>query len=337
MPGLPSVMLRRTFSPGDVVRAFGEFRREHAPDQPGGDARGAGSGRLGRSDPPGAGACSAGDEAGEAEQRRPAGDGSVFIHGAHRTAAACESVENRLRLDAVPHTGPMSLREKAELLRALHAGPGSSCCRTPGTSRAPESSRMPARGRWRRRVPGWQRARLSGRRGDPADEMLWLVERIARRCRSPVSADLEAGYGAPSETAVAAIAAGVAGLNLEDSRRRGLDPAGERSRGGCGVGAGAADRAGVPLVINARTDVFLRGDGSGRRGRAGNAYLEAGADCIFAIGVADVGTIGSLVRAINGAGRAFSPAPAGPRLPSSRLWACAASASGRGRCAPRRR
>jgi 2-methylisocitrate lyase-like PEP mutase family enzyme len=63
----------------------------------------------------------------------------------------------------------------------------------------------------------------------------------------------------------------------------------------------AGDRAGVPLVINARTDVFLRGDGSvDEAAGRGNAYLQAGADCVFAIGVADRETIASLVGAIDG-------------------------------------
>ena len=61
----------------------------------------------------------------------------------------------------------------------------------------------------------------------------------------------------------------------------------------------------VPLVVNARTDVFLIGTGDPARRfeqavlRA-NAYRQAGADCLFLIGVSDARTIADLVQAING-------------------------------------
>src|SRR5215210_6979232 len=51
----------------------------------------------------------------------------------------------------------------------------------------------------------------------PVEEMLRVVERIAAAVPVPVTADLEAGYGDAPRTAVAALAAGAAGMNLEDS------------------------------------------------------------------------------------------------------------------------
>ena len=91
----------------------------------------------------------------------------------------------------------------------------------------------------------------------------------------------------------------------------------------------AADSAGVPLVINARTDVFLLGIGekAGRYehavGRA-NAYLEAGADCLFVPAVRDAETIAALVRGIKGpinilAGPGTPPAPELERLGVARV------------------
>jgi 2-methylisocitrate lyase-like PEP mutase family enzyme len=61
----------------------------------------------------------------------------------------------------------------------------------------------------------------------------------------------------------------------------------------------------VSLVVNARTDVYLRGIGEpGERFehavRRANAYRAAGADCLFVPGVRDAETIGRLARAING-------------------------------------
>ena len=48
----------------------------------------------------------------------------------------------------------------------------------------------------------------------------------------------------------------------------------------------AAVAAGIDLVINARTDTYLFGDGSGTTERA-KLYAEAGADVLFVPGVVD--------------------------------------------------
>ena len=148
----------------------------------------------------------------------------------------------------------------------------------------------------------------------PRDEMLRVVERIARAVSVPVTADLEAGYG-PRTTDVAetvrlAIGAGVVGMNLEDcieahdggaDRLLSVDAATER----VAAARAAADAAGIRFVVNARTDVFLRdvGDPGSRLGHAverANAYRAAGADSLFVPGVRDAETIGALARAIDG-------------------------------------
>jgi 2-methylisocitrate lyase-like PEP mutase family enzyme len=139
------------------------------------------------------------------------------------------------------------------------------------------------------------------------DEMIAVVERIARAVGVPVTADLEAGYGDAGATAEAAIAAGAVGLNLEDGNEDGDDPLvptevhAERIKAVREV----ADRDAVPLVINARTDVFLRQVGKrwdrfDRAVERANAYLDAGADCAFLVGVADAELIRRLVEAIEG-------------------------------------
>src|SRR5258705_11470151 len=58
----------------------------------------------------------------------------------------------------------------------------------------------------------------------PVEEMLRVVERIAAAVDVPVTADLEAGYGDAPRTAAAALAAGAAGMNLEDSSADVLTP-----------------------------------------------------------------------------------------------------------------
>ena len=56
----------------------------------------------------------------------------------------------------------------------------------------------------------------------------------------------------------------------------------------------AAVAAGIDLVINARTDTYLFGDGTGTLERA-KLYAEAGADVLFVPGVVDAATIRELV------------------------------------------
>jgi 2-methylisocitrate lyase-like PEP mutase family enzyme len=142
-------------------------------------------------------------------------------------------------------------------------------------------------------------------------EMLEVVKRIVQAVSVPVSADVEAGYGetveAALETAKAVLAAGAVGLNFEDASDSDgnelvdLSLQVEKIRAMRKLGA-ATD---VHLVINARTDVFLRGVGDPATRlehavRRANAYLQAGADCLFVPGVSDRETIARLVLEIEG-------------------------------------
>jgi 2-methylisocitrate lyase-like PEP mutase family enzyme len=142
-------------------------------------------------------------------------------------------------------------------------------------------------------------------------EMADAVRRIARRLTVPLTADMEGGYGddaaSAAETVRAVIAAGAVGLNLEDGTHRPGRPLLEMEVQVERVWAArrAADEEGVPVVLNARTDVYLAavGDEAGRfehAVRRANAYREAGADCLFVPGVSDAATIAALARAVNG-------------------------------------
>jgi 2-methylisocitrate lyase-like PEP mutase family enzyme len=126
----------------------------------------------------------------------------------------------------------------------------------------------------------------------PVEEMLAVVGRIARAVDVPVSADLEAGYGDPAATARAAVEAGVAGLNLEDK-------AGPREEHVERIRAVRAE-VGEELVLNARIDVFLHGTDLDDAVARATAYLAAGADCTFPIGVTDRATIAALAERIEG-------------------------------------
>ena len=138
-------------------------------------------------------------------------------------------------------------------------------------------------------------------------EMLAQVARIARAVKVPVTADVEAGYGERSEdaaqTAREVVQAGAVGMNFEDGTDDPQHPLIdlplqlERIR----AIREAAVKAGVPMVLNARTDVFLaqvgppesRYDHALQRLRA---YRDAGADCVFAPGLRDPETIQRLVK-----------------------------------------
>ncbi|MGW1875528.1 isocitrate lyase/PEP mutase family protein [Streptomyces sp. NPDC001975] len=144
--------------------------------------------------------------------------------------------------------------------------------------------------------------------GDRVDRttMIRRIGEIAAEVRIPVSADLEDGFGAAPETVAETIsmtlAAGAAGGNIEDftgDRSRPLhDPelAADRIR----AAREAVDTADEPFVLVGRTDVLLTGGPLDQAVRRANAYLAAGADCAFVPGAADAGTIGTLVREIDG-------------------------------------
>jgi 2-methylisocitrate lyase-like PEP mutase family enzyme len=145
----------------------------------------------------------------------------------------------------------------------------------------------------------------------PRDEMLAVVHRIAEAVAVPVTADMEAGYGltpeAVADSARQAVSAGAVGMNLEDGipgrPDRLFEVSQQKEKIRAVVEAGQAVR--VPFVLNARTDVFLHSIGPAETRLAHalerlNAYREAGAQCVFAPGVADERTIAELVRGLEG-------------------------------------
>jgi 2-methylisocitrate lyase-like PEP mutase family enzyme len=146
---------------------------------------------------------------------------------------------------------------------------------------------------------------LLGRAGTVA-----IYRELASAVEVPVNADGEKGYGGPAEipeTVRQFVAAGLAGMNLEDSAER---------------ASGAPPRL-VPLEVmltkieafmqtkrelgsefflNARVDVFgtvsSHQEGLDEAIRRGNAYAEAGADCIFILRPGDAAAIRTLVQEI---------------------------------------
>ncbi len=135
------------------------------------------------------------------------------------------------------------------------------------------------------------------------DEMLEVVARIARSVTVPVSADVEAGYGDPLETARAVVAAGAIGMNLEDVCGDSGDTLMDLSIQTAVIREIRALE--LPLVVNARTDVYLANIGEPetrltRTLERLNAFRDAGADCLFAPGVTDAETISVLAAHLRG-------------------------------------
>jgi 2-methylisocitrate lyase-like PEP mutase family enzyme len=127
------------------------------------------------------------------------------------------------------------------------------------------------------------------------DDLLTRVAQVTAAVDVPVSVDIESGYGEPAERLIdGLLSVGAVGFNLEDTVHR----EGKRLRSVeehaelVGRLRSAADAAGVHVVINARTDLFLRGDGddADRVDRAIarlSACAAAGADSLFPAGLRD--------------------------------------------------
>jgi len=145
----------------------------------------------------------------------------------------------------------------------------------------------------------------------PRDEFLGAVARIARVVHVPVTADIESGFGASekelAETVRAVIDAGAVGINLEDSTGDPAQPLYDLDTALVRLAAAraAAEAAGVPLVINARTDVLMVLSGEREAlleeaARRANAYHAGGADCLFPLGLDGEAEIAKAVRSIHG-------------------------------------
>jgi 2-methylisocitrate lyase-like PEP mutase family enzyme len=157
--------------------------------------------------------------------------------------------------------------------------------------------------------------------GAPWQEMFAAAGRVARAVSVPVTVDAEAGYGMrPRELVDRLLEIGAVGCNLEDTDHRdgGLVDAGRHAEWLAAIRT-AADEAGVPIVVNARVDVFLPESGTpvservAEAVRRGRGYLAAGADCVYPIGVGAESDIAALVADLPGPVNA-NTRPGGPDL-----------------------
>ncbi|BDX34809.1 PEP phosphonomutase and related enzymes [Mycobacterium antarcticum] len=131
------------------------------------------------------------------------------------------------------------------------------------------------------------------------DDLTARVAQITGAVDVPISVDVESGYGETAERLIdGLLAAGAVGLNIEDTvhkeNKRLRTP--EEHAALVGELRAASDAAGVHVVLNARTDLFIRGDGdeSDRVDRAIarlTLAADAGADSLYPVGRHDDDTM----------------------------------------------
>jgi 2-methylisocitrate lyase-like PEP mutase family enzyme len=124
----------------------------------------------------------------------------------------------------------------------------------------------------------------------PEDFAERIVARIAATVAVPVTVDFEGGYSDDdavlAENVSRLLDAGIVGINVEDRvvKGEGLYPTDRQTRRIAAIRA-AAERKGVPLFINARTDLFFQdGDPAQYVAEAlerARAYAAAGASGFF--------------------------------------------------------
>lgn len=203
----------------------------------------------------------------------------------------------------------MSQQEKAISFRALHEGekllvlPN---CWDAISAKVLQNAGAPAIATASASI-SWARG-VSDGEGLALKEMIETVELVCKSVELPVSADMEKGFGDTAqdvgEAIALAIKAGAVGVNIEDSIAGGK----QRPVADMQLRISAARRAGdlakIDVYINARADGYLLGlkgnevfDDTIARG---NAWLKAGADCVFIPGIADIKIITDLVSGING-------------------------------------
>ena len=196
--------------------------------------------------------------------------------------------------------------EKAELLRSLHV-PGDPLILTNVWDAASARAVAAAPGV---RALATASAAVSASHGVDDGEVLSLDQALAAAkividaVDLPVTVDFERGYGRTPDDVLESVTRlaelGAVGLNIEDSPDRStLVPLDEQVARVAAVRT-AANRYGVPLVLNARVDALIRGgDWSDLLERAA-AYLAAGADSIFVLGLRDEGDVKRAVDGIPG-------------------------------------
>ena len=202
-----------------------------------------------------------------------------------------------------------SLIHKAELLNALHV-PGTPLIVTNVwdaitakiVSEAPGVKALASASHSVSNVRG-----LPDGEGITVDEAIIAARIITGATELPVSVDFEKGYAADAAGVARNVRrlieeAGAAGINLEDSVGAAKAPQFDIRTAAARVAAAreGAEAAGVPLVINARVDTLAGGGEWAEAVQRANAYLDAGADVIFFLGLGDEDKVKRALDEVNG-------------------------------------
>lgn len=197
----------------------------------------------------------------------------------------------------------MSQKAKADLFRQLHRGP--EVLILPNAWDAASAAVVADAGA---KAVATSSAAVAWTFGQPdgdilsVDNTVAVVTAISRVVDVPVTCDFEGGFTDDldqlARNVTRVIEAGAVGINFEDGSR---DP--DLHARKIAAVRQAAEKAGVALFINARTDVYLRQLATGDAAEAeaikrGKLYASAGADGVFVPGAAEAGLIGRLAAAI---------------------------------------
>jgi 2-methylisocitrate lyase-like PEP mutase family enzyme len=143
----------------------------------------------------------------------------------------------------------------------------------------------------------------------PRQEYIEAVRRIGKAVSVPFSVDVVAGFGRTpkevSETVQEVVHAGAVGINIEDfdhatKKLFSADAQVEKLYEIMTI----AEKLGIPIVLNARTDAFkyAEGDEEDRFNEAierGKMYREAGADCVYPMGLTLKNHIKKYINSVN--------------------------------------
>ena len=140
----------------------------------------------------------------------------------------------------------------------------------------------------------------------PFHRLLEIVQSIASAVQLPLTVDIERGFAETipllQENIRLLIEHGAIGINIEDSRpdHKSLSPLKEQCRKIEAIRE-TGIQCGVPLVINARTDVFMAepsGSALEEGVERGRAYKTAGADCIYPVTIGNYKDISRFVQEV---------------------------------------
>ena len=140
-------------------------------------------------------------------------------------------------------------------------------------------------------------------------ELVSAVKKIAKSLSVPLSVDLVAGFGETAREVVVSVSsiieAGAVGVNIEDffhetKTLRPMETQAEKITAIKELGQAIH----IPIVINARTDAlrYATGDMEAKLDEAirrATVYRDAGADCVYPLGLTDPQSISKFVRALS--------------------------------------